>query len=315
MLSETVHETRSEARPTATVLLVDDDRAGLLAVGSQIEQLGYRVTTATNGAEAFTLLREDPSCADVVMTDRIMPILDGMGLTRRLKRERDTRSIPVIMLTGASEEQDVSGGIEAGAFYYLTKPPSEKLMAAVLSSALQEVARQRKLRSDLMDHQAAFKSMQVMRFKLRMPEEVEPVVSMLASMHERPDRTIQGIYELVQNGIEHGVLRFGFKRKAELLREGRWQEALMERAHDPAYADGWVEATGMRREDGIYVSVKDNGPGFDWRAFLISDPSRAAAPCGRGISRAATFAFDRLTYDGSGKQVVGYVANLPRLRW
>ncbi|WP_245413582.1 response regulator [Mangrovicella endophytica] len=301
------------AKPS--VLLVDDDRAGLLAMEDQLMKLGYDVTTAVNGAEAFALMREDPSRADVVMTDRMMPILDGLGLTRRLKRERETKHIPVIILTGASEPDDVSAGIEAGAFYYLTKPPAEKLVASVLSSALQEVSRQSKLRADLKGHQSAFKTMQVMKFRLRMPEEVEPAVSMLASMQDDPDRTIQGIYELVQNGVEHGVLRFGFDEKSRLLKEGLWQQALAERSRDPRFANSWVEATAMRRDDGIYVSVKDDGPGFDWRSFLTTDPSRSAAACGRGISRAANFSFDRLTFDQTGNQVVGFVASQPRVKW
>ncbi|MCF1505934.1 response regulator [Afifella sp. H1R] len=305
----------TETTTKATILLVDDDRSALLTTGEQIECLGYAVLTASNGAEAFTMLREDPSCADIVMTDRMMPILDGLGFIRRLKRERETKDIPAILLTGASEVEDVSLGIEAGAFYYLTKPTTQKLVASVLHSAFQEVHRQRKLRNDLMGHQAAFKTMQAVKFRLRLPEEVEPVVSMLASMQDAPDRTIQGIFELVQNAVEHGVLRFGFEAKAALLKEGRWEETLAERAHEPLYQNGWVEATAMRRDDGVYVSVKDNGPGFNWRSFLTTDPSRSAAPCGRGISRAANFAFDRLTYDKSGNQAVAFTANKPRVKW
>ncbi|MCW4116275.1 response regulator [Aurantimonas sp. MSK8Z-1] len=299
----------------ATVLLVDDDRSGLLSMEEQLESLGYAVVTATNGAEAFARLREDPSVADVVMTDRMMPLLDGLGLTRRLKRERATRDIPVILLTGASETDDVSAGIEAGAFYYITKPPQAKLVASVLASALQEVARQRKLRADLREHQAAFRNMQVLKFNLRLPEEVEPVVSMLASMQEAPDRTIQGIYELIQNAVEHGVLRFGFEQKSKLLAQGAWQDSLAERARDPRFAHGQVEATAIRRDDGVHLSVKDNGPGFNWRSFLRSDPSRATAACGRGVARAANVAFDRLTFNEPGNQVVGFVSSAPKVRW
>ncbi|GGE11772.1 hypothetical protein GCM10011390_33600 [Aureimonas endophytica] len=297
------------------VLLVEDDRSTLALIESRLETLGYAVTTASHGAEAFAMLRENPGLADIVMTDRTMPFLDGLGLTRRLKRERDTRHLPVIILTGASETEDVSAGIEAGAFYYLTKPPAERLLASVLGAAMQEVARQGALAAALKSHHAAFPLLQVMRFTLRQPAEVEPVASMLASMHDEPSRTIHGIFELVQNAVEHGVLRFGFEAKARLLREGRWAEALARRAADPAYAGGSVEATAMRREDGIYVSVKDDGPGFNWKAFLASDPTRSGAACGRGISRAANFSFDKLSFDQTGNQAVGFVARQSRVAW
>lgn len=299
----------------ATVLLVDDDRSALLMMEGRLEDLGYDVISVTNGAEAFALLRETPSAADIVMTDRMMPVLDGLGLTRRLKRETATKHLPVIILTGAKDPEDVSAGLEAGAFYYLTKPPSETLVASVLTSALQEIDRQRKIRADLMGHQSAFRNMEVVRFRLSKPDEVDGVVSMLASMQEASEKAIQGIYELVQNGIEHGVLRFGLAAKSELVAAGRWDEALAERAADPAYDGGSVEATAMRREDGLYISVKDDGPGFNWRPFLTTDPSRAGAACGRGIARAANFAFDRLSYDESGNQAVAILSHAPKVKW
>ena len=298
-----------------TVLLVDDDRSALLMIETSISVLGYNVRTATNGAEAYTLLRDDPRCADIVLTDRMMPVLDGLGLTRRLKREPATKHIPVVMLTGATDPEDISAGLEAGAFYYLTKPPAEQLIASVLRSATEDVRRQRKLQADLSNHQVAFTNLQVAKFKLRLPQEVDPVVSLVASMQSNPDRAIQGIYELVQNAVEHGVLGFGYEAKAKLLRDGDWKAALAERAADPSYATGWVEVTSMRNDDGIYVTVKDSGPGFDWKPFLRTDPSRATAPCGRGISRAANGVFDKLVYDASGSQAVGFIAKSPQLAW
>lgn len=303
------------ATAKAKVLLVDDDRTALMMMEGVLESLGYAVTTAGNGAEAFALLRETPGAADIVVTDRMMPVMDGLGLTRRLKREASTKDIPIIILTGAKDPEDVSAGLEAGAFYYVTKPPAEALVASVMASALKEIGRQRKVRSDLSGHQSAFRNMEVVRFRLSKPDEVEGVVSMIASMQEASDKAIQGIYELIQNGIEHGVLRFGLAAKSKHLADGTWERALAERARDPAYANGFVEATGMRREDGLYISVQDNGPGFNWRPFLSTDPSRSNANCGRGIARAANFAFDRLSYDATGNKAVAILLNTPKIVW
>ena len=247
--------------------------------------------------------------------DQVPNLHESIGLTRRLKREQATKHIPIVILTGARDPADVSAGIEAGAFYYLTKPSSAELIASVIGSAMEEVRRQKKLRADLRGHQSAFRNMEVVRFRLTGPAEVDSVVSMLASMQDAPDRTIQGIYELLQNAIEHGVLRFGLEAKSRLLAEGRWPEAVAERARDPAYAGGWALATAMRRDDGVYLNVKDNGPGFNWRPYLATDPSRSGAACGRGIARAANFAFDKLYYDKSGNQAVAFVASAPRVQW
>lgn len=301
------------AKPT--VLLVDDDRSSLLMLELRIAPLGYNVVTAVNGADAYAKLRSDPAAVDIVVTDRMMPLLDGLGLTRRLKREAATKHIPVVMLTGATDASDISEGIEAGAFYYLTKPPEETLVASVLRSAMEDVKRQNKLRADLSNHQAAFANLEVVKFRLRLPHEVDPVVSLLASMQDNPDRALQGIYELVQNAVEHGVLRFGYEAKARHLADGTWRAALAERAADPQYASGSVEVTSMRSDKGIHVIVKDDGPGFDWKRFIRTDPSRSTAPCGRGISRAVNGVFDKLVYNETGNQAVALVAPAPRIAW
>ena len=311
----TVHSPLSSATRLPTILLVDDDRTVLMIIGAKLEALGYSVETAENGADAYALLRQDPARADIVVTDRLMPVMDGLALTRRLKREESTRHIPIVILTGNAAAEDVSAGIEAGAFYYLTKSSSEQLIAAVVGSAMKETARQRRLRDQLGGHQSAFANMQMARFTLRRPEEVEPVASMLASMFERPERAIQGIFELLQNGVEHGVLRFGLERKTALMREGRWADAVLERAGDPAFGVGMVEATAMRKEQGLLINVKDDGPGFNWRPFIVSDPSRASAICGRGISRAANFVFDRLSYNEAGNQVVALLSEERKVKW
>jgi two-component system cell cycle response regulator len=299
----------------STVLLVDDDRSALLVMETLLEKLGYNVETASNGAEAFALLREDAERAQVVLTDRLMPVMDGLALTRRLKREPATKKIPVVILTGEKQETDVSAGIQAGAFYYLTKPPAEQLVEAVLKSAFQEVQLKSKLSNELAGHKLAFGNLETMRFRLTKPDEVEGVASLLASMSRNPDRAIQGIYELVQNAVEHGVLGFGFEAKSKLLESGDWNSALSQRSRDPQYAGGWAEVTAVRKEQGIYISVKDSGKGFNWRAFLTSDPSRAAAACGRGIARAASLSFDKLTFNEAGNAAVGLLLESPKVKW
>lgn len=307
--------TASAAFLRPRVLVVDDDRTARFMLDQRLSALGWAVETAANGAEAFAMLREDPTRTDVIIADRAMPVMDGLALTRRLKRERETSPIPIIMLTGATEAEDIGSGLEAGVFYYLPKPPVEKVLTSVLATALQEVRRRQTIAAEIGRHRAGFTNLTLARFHLRRPEEVEPVVSLMASMCDQPERIIQGIFELVQNAVEHGVLRFGLEAKSRLLAEGNWTTALAERANDPAYAGGDVEAAMMRRKDGLYVIVKDNGPGFDWRRHLSSDPTRAAAACGRGIARAAAFSFDQIRFNKAGNQVVAVLASKRRVVW
>ncbi|WP_428674749.1 response regulator [Roseibium sp.] len=297
------------------VLLVEDDRVAATVLESELERLGYVVELAENGAEAYTLIRENPARADVIITDRMMPVMDGLALTRRIKADPDTADLPVILLTGATETGDISAGLEAGAFYYITKPAQRDLVRSVLISAVRESARRKAVKNRLDNHQIAFENIDVLKMSLRRPDEVEPVASLLASIHRHPEKIIQGIFELLQNAVEHGVLRFGFNEKARLLAEGTWDKALRDRASLPEYASGRVEATMLRRTNGLVLTVEDNGPGFNWRPYLAADPSRALGQSGRGIVRARAFVFDKLVYSETGNKVTAACLTEKSYKW
>lgn len=304
----------SPGKSLGRVLIVDDDRMGLTMLTSMVEELGYTVETAINGAEAYTLLREDAGRADLVITDRMMPVMDGLALTRRLKRDPETSDIPIVMLTGATEASDVSAGLEAGAFYYLVKPAAEQLVTSVLQSAMQEVRRKRKVSDKIGAHQSAFGNVRILRMALAAPQDIEPVCSLLSSVHPTPDKVVQGIYELVQNAVEHGLLRFGLQEKQRLLAMGSWREALAERSSDPAYR-GEIEATIIRKEDALILTVKDPGPGFNWRQHLTVDPARSSALCGRGIARANSLIFDKLVYNDVGNEATALMRLQKPVKW
>lgn len=302
-------------RLAGSVLLVDDDRIGLEMLKTMVEGLGFNVETAANGAEAYAMVREGENRFDLVITDRMMPVMDGLALTRKLKREPEYSDMPIVMLTGKTEAEDVAAGLEIGAFYYLLKPAEGALVASVLDSAMKEVGRKRSLRDKIGSHQSAFKNIEVLKMSLSKPSEIEPVCSLLASLHHAPEKIVQGVFELVQNGIEHGVLRFGFDAKHRLIAEGRWEEALADRANDPSFANAAVEATMLRRGNGLVLSVKDPGAGFNWRPYLSADPVRSSALCGRGIARANSFIFDKLVYNEAGNQATALMLLQKQPRW
>lgn len=297
-----------------TVLVVEDDRSMQLVIATLLEELGYAVETASNGADAFSMLRTSGSTIDLVMTDCMMPVMDGIALTKRLKRERATQELPVVMLTGLNSPEQVSAGIAAGAFYFLPKPPDRQLVESVLQAALQDARRRAFLRSEVNLHQSGFRNMEVVRYRLSRPTEVEPVASLIASMTDEPERAIQGIFEMLQNGVEHGVLGFGFDSKVQHLRAGTWERTLRERAADPAWQSGNVEVTAVRR-DGITLTFKDTGPGFNWRQFMRTDPARSGMPCGRGIARALTLSFKSLKYNETGNLAVAVIGPSETIKW
>lgn len=297
------------------ILVVDDDRSSLMFLEGQLADLGYEPITARDGAEAYEILRTNPGAADIVLADKVMPVMDGLTLVKRLKATPSTARIPVVMLTGDSAPADIQAGVDAGVFYYLTKPVSQSLLMSVVGAALRDAGQQRSLSTELGRHRAAFGNIELCRFRLRSLDECESVASLIASCFPDADRALTGVYELLVNAVEHGTVQVGFDQKAQLLKNGAWRDEVARRLTLPEFAGRSVEATVARKPEGVFVVIKDEGPGFDWQAFLKIDPARAGYSHGRGVAKAFNVAFDKLTYQGAGNHVIGFVSAEPKLNW
>ncbi|MBI2384468.1 MAG: response regulator transcription factor [Elusimicrobia bacterium] len=117
------------------ILVVDDDKAILSLVRRYMASVGYSVVVTDNGSEGLMLVRE--SRPDLILVDSDMPGLDGHAVCRVLKKEAATRSIPVVIMSGARiADTDVLAGFEGGADDYVMKPFSLPVLAARLEAVL-----------------------------------------------------------------------------------------------------------------------------------------------------------------------------------
>ena len=117
-------------------VLVVDDNADLRDYMSRIlHAAGYRVETAVDGAAALQQVRDDPP--DVVLSDIMMPKLDGFGLLAALRSDTELRGIPVLLLSARAGEEARVEGLDAGADDYLTKPFAARELLARVASNLQ----------------------------------------------------------------------------------------------------------------------------------------------------------------------------------
>ena len=114
-----------------TILVVDDEPQIVRLVRSYLEKDGYRVVIASNGQEALYVVRSEKP--DLVILDLLMPQMDGLEFTRRVRQERD---LPIIMLTARVEEVDRILGLEMGADDYITKPFSPREVVARVHAVL-----------------------------------------------------------------------------------------------------------------------------------------------------------------------------------
>src|SRR6201995_932777 len=117
-----------------TVLLVDDAPANIQVVNSILKDI-YKIRIATNGAKALELANATPP-PDLILLDVMMPEMDGYEVCTRLKRDSQTRDIPVIFLTGQTEIEDETRGFEVGAVDYIHKPFSPAVVMARVQTHL-----------------------------------------------------------------------------------------------------------------------------------------------------------------------------------
>ncbi len=124
------------------ILVADDTEANLLLIGKFIARLGHTVITARNGAEAVdAFARENP---DMVLMDVMMPVMDGLEATARIKAA-STHWVPVIIVSAKSHEQDQAKGLEIGADDYLTKPINFVILEAKIKVMRRIALMQRQL--------------------------------------------------------------------------------------------------------------------------------------------------------------------------
>ncbi|KPL78776.1 hypothetical protein ADN00_05955 [Ornatilinea apprima] len=114
-----------------TILIVDDEPKIVDLARSYLENGGYRVQAAGDGQTALVLMRTIKP--DLVVLDLNLPVMDGLDVCRRLRRESD---VPVIMLTARVEETDRLIGLELGADDYITKPFSPRELVARVRALL-----------------------------------------------------------------------------------------------------------------------------------------------------------------------------------
>jgi DNA-binding response OmpR family regulator len=118
-MSKTYSRDVSQSEP-GVIVAADDDVDILDLVALTLERNGHIVHRALDGEEALELCkRERPG---VAVLDISMPKLDGLELTRRLRRDPETKAIRIVLLTALVQETDVSDGLAAGADDYVRKP-------------------------------------------------------------------------------------------------------------------------------------------------------------------------------------------------
>lgn len=285
------------------ILIVDDEPFNIEILLEYLEDSGYELDTAEDGQAAWDRLEAAPDHYDVVILDRMMPRMNGLEVLSRIKQHPVMQSIPVILQTALAAQDEILEGIQAGAWYYLTKPFDEDLLNSVLNTAVEDRRRYRRMQEESGMAGRAFGMMHEGRFRFRTLASARDLATMLANACPQPTRVVVGLSELLINAVEHGNLGISYEEKTRLREENRWEEAVEARLRDPVLGAREVEVHFQRRDGHIEMAIIDQGEGFDWRDYLEMDPARAFDTHGRGIAMSRMVSFDQVEYRGRGNEV------------
>lgn len=118
-----------------TILVVDDDLGTRLSISDYLELSGYSVITANDGQEALAMV--DEYHPDLIVTDIVMPQMNGYELVRRVRQQPAFRLLPVILLTARTKTQERILGYQSGCDLYLPKPFELEELAAAIRNLLE----------------------------------------------------------------------------------------------------------------------------------------------------------------------------------
>ncbi len=178
-------------KPTESILLVDDQPANLQLLSQTLENLGCKLLFAKNGESALAIAQK--ALPDLILLDIMMPGIDGFEVCQRLKKNPDTRKIPVIFLSALDETGDKVRGLQLGAVDYVAKPFQPEEVIARVNTHLtihrlnSEVQQQR----DELEHELQVVS-QLQRNLL--PERLPEITGLTLAVHYETSRYTGGDY-------------------------------------------------------------------------------------------------------------------------
>jgi DNA-binding response OmpR family regulator len=123
----------------ASIAVIEDDADLTFTIRLNLEREGYRVTSFANGQEGLIAVQQ--GSFDFLVLDLNLPDLDGFTIARELHRDATTKSLPILMLTARTSEQDRVTGLELGADDYLAKPFSMRELLARIAAILRRSRR------------------------------------------------------------------------------------------------------------------------------------------------------------------------------
>jgi DNA-binding response OmpR family regulator len=283
------------------ILIIDDEKPVRDVLNIALSEEGYESYQAPSGELGFKLFKSsDP---DIVLTDVMMPGIDGIEVTKRMKAQRD--DIDVVVMSGFGTEELVVNALRAGASNYIKKPIVFGELFKILDDIIFKRENRKRFEISREIVESEYKNIVIGNDVSRVWGAVNQVLFNAQAVTD--PNTLEGmcigLYELLINAIEHGNLGISFQEKSDVLQNNTYRE-LLECRMKRADSEGMV----VRIESdyspaSISVEIRDEGEGFDLRTLPeLTDAEAILSDHGRGILLATLF-YDSVDYSEPGNCV------------
>lgn len=293
-----------------TVLVVDDlvtDR--LLAGGMLQKHAGWNVIFATNGQEALQQI--ELHLPDLVLTDLMMPTMNGLQLAEAVRREFPL--IPVILMTSKGSEDIAVQALQKGATNYVSKKRLNQDLAEIVEQVLL-VSKDQRTQARLLNRVTRSEFTVVLENDITLLQSLVVYIQQqmkVLRVFGESERIRIGVAleEALLNAFYHGNLEVSSK-----LREDDYDlyySLAKQRCSEAPYADRKITVQCKFDEVAVVVTITDEGPGFD--PSLLPDPrdpENLERPSGRGLLLMKTF-LDEVEYNAKGNEVRMIKRRLP----
>lgn len=292
--------------PEKYILVVDDDPTMQLLLQGMIEKAGFKPVIAENGQKALQFVEIGGANIGLVLLDRHMPDMDGFEVVKKLQAVEENRGIPVIMQSGSKTPKDIREAIDAGIYYYLSKPFKTDALQSVLNLAIEKAALLSVLQERLEQGYTPVNLIHSASFEFTGMEDARKMALLLTSLFPEPYKVFPGMLALLSNAVEHGSFGMGYDQKSQLIEAGRYAEELEAMYGQKENAQKNIEVQFIQKDGRCSVRITDQGDGFDWKSYIAFQDEQESYTHGYGILKALQ-GFDEVKYNTAGNQVMASV--------
>lgn len=264
------------------ILIADDDPICMEILTDALSEKGWTILQAANGSEALEILQKNQD-TDLILLDRKMPVLDGLETLQWIKKEPLYAKIPVIMQTAVNDISQIIEGINAGVYYYLTKPYEKDLLLSIVDSAATASMDYKLMQSEHTSLHSGMALLTEGMFEFRNMEQARHICILIAFFFNQDQNLYRGLWELLVNAIEHGNLGITGKEKNNLIMSGQWESEVATRLTKPEYKQKKALLRFKKAHKSYSFEIQDEGNGFDWEHLEQNMEKNILSPSGRGI--------------------------------